>query len=513
MSKNILEMRNITKEFPGVKALDKVNFQVEKGEVHALCGENGAGKSTLMKILSGVYPYGTYTGDIVLKGEVQKFSNIADSEKKKIAIVYQELALVPQMTVAENIYLSNEPMIHKGLTIDDEKLNYMAKELLDKLGLDIPTNTLVRDLGVGVQQLVEIAKALSKDVEILILDEPTAALTDSEVEAFFRIIKDLQKKGITFIIITHKLEEIFEIANTVTVIRDGLTISSDPIEDLDEDKIIKLMVGRELDDRYPKEVHQGEEVIMEVKDFSVYDVMNNKELVKNVSFQVRKGEILGVAGLMGAGRTELVMGLFGAYGKNTSGTISIDGKEVNINSPKDAIKNGLALVTEDRKGNGLVLGQSVMVNTTLASLKKVLSGGVLDENKEIFHSNKYVDDLLIKTPSIEQLVKNLSGGNQQKVVIGKWLMTDPKILILDEPTRGIDVGAKYEIYNLMNKLAKKGVAVVMISSELPEIIGMSDRILVMHEGSIKGELPRGASQEEIMYFATGRRGNNGTSKA
>lgn len=509
MSEYILEMKGITKEFPGVKALDNVNFKVKKGEVHALCGENGAGKSTLMKVLSGVYPFGTYDGDIVLRGQVQKFNGIADSEKEKVAIVYQELALVPQMTVAENIYLANEPMMYGKTTIDDQKLNFMAKELLDKLGLYIPTNTLVRTLGVGIQQLVEIAKALSKDVEVLILDEPTAALTDSEVHTLFRIINELKEKGITFIIITHKLEEIFEISDTVTIIRDGQTISTHPIEDLDEDKIIKMMVGREITDRYPKVKHNSEDVILEVNNFSVIDpVIKGKKLVDNVSFQVKKGEILGIAGLMGAGRTELVMGLFGAYGKNASGEIILDGKSIVINSPKDAIKHGLALVTEDRKGNGLVLSQSIMVNTTLASLDKVLYNGILENNKEIAFTNKYVKDLKIKTPTIEQLAKNLSGGNQQKIVIGKWLMTDPKILILDEPTRGIDVGAKYEIYNLMNKLVESGVAVVMISSELPEIIGMSDRILVMHDGQFKGELMDGASQEEIMYFATGRRKNN-----
>lgn len=509
MSEYILEMKGITKEFPGVKALDNVNFKVKKGEVHALCGENGAGKSTLMKVLSGVYPYGSYEGDIILRGKVQQFSGIADSEKEKVAIVYQELALVPQMTVAENIYLANEPMMYSNTTIDDDKLNFLAKELLDKLGLNIPTNTLVRTLGVGVQQLVEIAKALSKDVEVLILDEPTAALTDSEVHTLFRIIKELKKKGITFIIITHKLEEIFEISDNVTIIRDGQTISTHPTSTLDEDKIIQMMVGREITDRYPKVKHTSEEIILEVNNFNVMDPINKgRKLVDNVSFNVKKGEILGIAGLMGAGRTELVIGLFGAYGKDASGEIILDGKHVKINSPKNAIKHGLALVTEDRKGNGLVLGQSIMVNTTLAALDRVLYNGVLEENKEIAFTNKYVRDLKVKTPTIEQLAKNLSGGNQQKVVIGKWLMTEPKILILDEPTRGIDVGAKYEIYNLMNDLVESGVAVVMISSELPEIIGMSDRILVMHEGKFKGELMDGASQEEIMYFATGRRNDN-----
>lgn len=508
MSEFILEMKNITKEFPGVKALDNVTFKVKKGEVHALCGENGAGKSTLMKVLSGVYPFGSYSGDIIINDEIQQFNNISDSENKGIAIVYQELALVPQMSVAQNIYLANEPIMYLNTTIDEQKLNYMAKELLDKLKLNIPTNTLVKTLGVGVQQLVEIAKALSKNVDILILDEPTAALTDSEVQTLFRIIKELKEKDITFIIITHKLEEIFEISDTVTTIRDGKTISTNKTNTLDEDKIIKMMVGREINDRYPKEIHKSEDIIMEVKNFSVYNpLIPDKKLVDNVSFKVKKGEILGISGLMGAGRTELVMGLFGVY-SNVEGEIYIDGKKVNIKTPKDAIKNGLALVTEDRKGNGLILSQSIMINTTLASLNKVLHRISLDNNKETFYTNKYVDQLKIKTPSIEQLVKNLSGGNQQKVVIGKWLMTEPKILILDEPTRGIDVGAKYEIYTLMNQLVKQGVAVVMISSELPEIIGMSDRILVMHEGSFKGELSSSATQEDIMYFATGRRDIN-----
>ncbi|KGG80533.1 D-ribose transporter ATP-binding protein [Caloranaerobacter azorensis H53214] len=506
MSEYILEMRGITKEFPGVKALDNVNFKVKRGEVHALCGENGAGKSTLMKILSGVYPYGTYKGDIVLKGEVQKFYGIKDSERKKIAIVYQELALVLQMTVAENIYLANEPLKFGGTTIDDDKLNYMAKELLNRLGIDINPVTKVGALGVGKQQLVEIAKALSKDVEVLILDEPTAALTETEVETLFRIIKELKKKGITFIIITHKLEEIFQIADTVTILRDGQTISTHSIEELDEDTIIKGMVGRELTERYPKVSHKGEEVILEVKNFTVYDPnMPYRKLVDNVSFKVKKGEILGISGLVGAGRTELVMGIFGAYDKLVEGEIFLDGKKIEIKSPSDAIRYGLALVTEDRKGNGLILDQSIMMNTTLAALDKVMTKGILDENKEILYSKKYVEELKVKTPSLEQKVGNLSGGNQQKVVLAKWLMTNPRVLFLDEPTRGIDVGAKYEIYNIMNKLVENGVAVVMISSELPEILGMSDRILVMHEGKIKGELEnKNVTQEEIMYYATGR---------
>lgn len=507
MSDYILEMRNITKEFPGVKALDRVNFEVSRGEVHALCGENGAGKSTLMKVLSGVYPYGTYDGDIVLNGEVQQFRHIKDSEEKKVAIVYQELALVPQMTVAENIFLANEPLKFGKTTIDDDRLNYMAKQLLDKLGLDLSPDTKVGSLGVGRQQLVEIAKALSKDVELLILDEPTAALTDSEVETLFRIIGELREKGISFIIITHKLEEIFAIGDTVTILRDGQTISTHNIDELDEDAIIKKMVGRELDERYPKIVHKGEETVLEVKNFTVKDPSNSgRILVDNVSFEVKKGEILGISGLVGAGRTELVMGIFGAYPAHSTGEIYLDGEEIKIKTPKDAIEKGLALVTEDRKGNGLILDQSITINTTLPALYKCMNNGVINDSKEIYHTNRYVEELKTKTPTIEQKLKNLSGGNQQKVVLGKWLMTDPKVLILDEPTRGIDVGAKYEIYNIMNQLVERGVAVVMISSELPEILGMSDRILVMHEGQFRGELYYGeATQEDVMYFATGRR--------
>lgn len=504
MHGHILEMKGITKEFPGVKALDNVNFRVKKGEIHALVGENGAGKSTLMKVLSGVYPTGTFDGDIIIDGKKRDFQNIKDSEECGISIIYQELALVHQMSVGENIFLNHEPTKLKGV-IDDDKLYYKTHKLLHKLKLNINPRMKVNSFGVGVQQLIEIAKALSKKTEILILDEPTAALTESEVEILFRILNNLKDHGVTSIIITHKLNEVFEISDTVTVLRDGKTIGTYDIEELDEDKIISRMVGRELIDLFPRVVHTPGKVIMEVKNFSVYDPdVPDRKLVDNVSLEIKEGEILGISGLMGAGRTELVMGIFGGFKGKVEGQIFIDGKEVKINTPMDAIKNKLALVTEDRKGNGLVLDQSILVNTTLASLDKVTNGITLNENEEIKWTDKFVKDLRTKTPSIEQKVKNLSGGNQQKVVLAKWLMTEPKILFLDEPTRGIDVGAKYEIYSIMNELVDQGVAVVMISSELPEIMGMSDRILVMGEGKLRGEVHyTRATQEKIMHFATG----------
>lgn len=497
-------MKNIIKEFPGVKALDDVNFKVKKGEIHALVGENGAGKSTLMKVLSGVYSHEEFTGDILINDNSMKFKNIKDSEKAGVAIIYQELALVPHMTVGENIFLNNEPLLVKGV-IDHEKLYYETQKVLDRLGLDINPRVKVNTFGVGIQQLIEIGKALAKNADILILDEPTAALTEGEVEILFRILNDLREKGVTCIIITHKLNEVFAMADNVTVLRDGHTIGTKHISELDEEKIISMMVGRELSELFPKEFHKNLGPIMEVKNFTVYDPeIEGRKIVDNVSFTINKGEILGIAGLMGAGRTELVMALFGASAGAATGEIYIEGKQVKINSPYDAIKNKLALVTEDRKGNGLVLEKSILVNTTLASLDRVSNGVVINENEEIKWTNKFVKELKTKTPSIEQKVQNLSGGNQQKVVIAKWLMTEPNILFLDEPTRGIDVGAKYEIYMIMNELIKQGVAVVMISSELPEVLGMSDRILVMREGKFVDEKTyHEATQENIMHAATG----------
>ncbi len=504
MSDYILEMKGITKEFPGVKALDNVSFKVQAGEVHALVGENGAGKSTLMKVLSGVHGCDTFDGHICINGEEKSFQGIRDSEESGVAIIYQELALVPQQTVGENIFLNNEPEIIKGI-IDDDALYFETQKLLDRLGLNINPRMKVINYGVGIQQMIEIAKALAKNTKILIMDEPTAALTESEVESLFRIINELRDQGVTCIIITHKLNEVFEISDTVTVLRDGKTVGTKLTKTLDEDKIISMMVGRELTDLFPREEHTPGEVIMEVKNFTVHDPdVDGRKLVDNVSFNIKRGEILGISGLMGAGRTELVMAMFGESKGPVEGELYMNGSKLEIRTPMDAIKNGMALVTEDRKGNGLVLNQSVAVNTTIASLNKILSGGQIDSNKEIKWTTKFVNDLNIKTPSIAQKVVNLSGGNQQKVVIAKWLMTEPEILFLDEPTRGIDVGAKFEIYSIMNELVKSGVAVVMISSELPEILGMSDRILVMHEGKFTGEMIyEDATQESVMHLATG----------
>lgn len=503
MGDYILEMRNITKEFPGVRALNNVNFKVRPGEIHALCGENGAGKSTLMKILSGVYSYGTYDGAIIINGEEQRFNNIASSEAAGIAIINQELTLVKQLTVGENIFLGNEPNKHG--VINWHQLYYESKKWMAAVKLDINPQTKVANLGVGHQQMVEIAKALSKKAKILILDEPSAALTENEVDTLMDILRTLKNNGVTCIYISHKINEIFEIADTVTVLRDGETIATKPIDQTTENEIIAMMVGRELSNRFPRINHETGEVIFEVKNYNVFDPDNpQRKLVDNVSFSVRRGEILGIAGLMGAGRTELMSSIFGGFPGESYGEVYINGQKVEIKSPLDAINNGLAMVTEDRKRYGLVLIHDVKKNLTLANLKKYCKSGVINANEEIHDSEKIVNTLSIKTPSLETKVNNLSGGNQQKVVVGKWLLTQPLILIMDEPTRGIDVGAKYEIYSIMNELKKQGVAIIMISSELPEILGMSDRILVIHEGKINGEFKHDeASQEKIMLAATG----------
>ncbi|NRF95671.1 xylose ABC transporter ATP-binding protein [Paenibacillus frigoriresistens] len=499
-----LEMKNITKEFPGVKALDKVSFHVKKGEVHALCGENGAGKSTLMKVLSGVYPTGTYEGEILIKGDHKHFHKIKDAEHSGVAIIYQELALVKEMTVAENLFLGNE---HEKYGIMNWERVYQETELwLKEVGLKgVKPDTITGTLGIGQQQLIEIAKALSKNAKILILDEPTAALTEQEVNILLQILRDFKKRGVACIYISHKLNEVFDIADTVTILRDGQTIASFPVSELNEDKVISLMVGREIKERFPRVEPKLGDIVLSVKNYVVYDSDNSyRKIIDDVSFHVRKGEILGIAGLMGAGRTELVMSLFGAYPGRRSGIVEINNKKVTIKDTEDAINKGIALVSEDRKKFGLVLNMSIQNNVTLASLGKVSTLGIINENKEIQHAKSYLDSLKIKANSIETIVGTLSGGNQQKAVLGKWLMTNPKILILDEPTRGIDVGAKFEIYNLINKLIMQGVAIIMISSELPEVLGMSHRILVLNEGKIAGEFDQyEANQENIMLAATG----------
>jgi D-xylose transport system ATP-binding protein len=505
MTAYALEMEEIIKEFPGVKALNRVSFKVKKGEIHALCGENGAGKSTLMKVLSGLYPTGTYEGTIKIDGQVKRFERIKDAEEAGIAIIYQELALVKELTIGENIFLGREP--RKGPGIDWDRLFFESRKWLKEVGLNVTPDTKIHSLGIGQQQLVEIARALSKNASILILDEPTAALTESEVETLIRILNELRDRGVTCIYISHKLNEVFALADTITVLRDGRSIDTRPTEELTEEMVISLMVGRELTELFPRVEHTPGDVVLEVRRLNAFDGDEpSKQVLHDVHLHVRKGEIVGVAGLMGAGRTELATAIFGGYEGKTEGEILVNGKLVRLQSPLDGIRNGIALVSEDRKRYGLVLDQSIKNNISLASLKKLSKHSVIDANEEIRSSNRYVSELMIKTPSIETAVGTLSGGNQQKVVLGKWLLTEPQVLILDEPTRGIDVGAKYEIYNLMNRLVAQGMAILMISSELPEVLGMSDRIYVMSEGKVAAEYDwREATQEKIMQAATGGR--------
>ena len=502
MADYILEMKNITKEFPGVKALDQVNLKVERGEIHALVGENGAGKSTLMNVLSGTYPFGSYTGDIVYNGKVCQFKTLHDSEEVGIVIIHQELALIPELSIGENMFLGNERKGRFG--IDWDRTYYEAEQHMKQVGLRDDATTLIKDIGTGKQQLVEIAKALSKNVKLLILDEPTSSLNEEDSKMLLDLLLSFKKEGMTSIIISHKLNEIAYVADKITVVRDGSTIETidNSNRDIDEDRIIRGMVGRELSDRYPAREHNiSSEIGMEVKNWNVYHpVYQEKKVVDNVSFNVHKGEIVGFSGLQGAGRTELAMSIFGkAYGTNISGELTIGGKPQHLKSERDAIHAGLAYVTEDRKGNGLVLPDSIAKNTTMARLEKVCNSGVIDENRENTVAEEYKEKLRTKAPSVQQAVGNLSGGNQQKVLLAKWMFADPEVLILDEPTRGIDVGAKYEIYGIMNDLVAQGKSVVMISSEMPELLGMCDRIYVMNEGSMVAEMPASeATQEKIM---------------
>jgi putative multiple sugar transport system ATP-binding protein len=504
MSSHILEMRSISKTFPGVKALDNVSFQVAEGEIHCLVGENGAGKSTLMKVLSGVHPHGSYTGDILFRGDVQTFHGISDSEHAGIAIIYQELALFPELSVYENILMGQE--ISKGLSIDWNETVKKATEMLKLVRLNVNPEALIKDLGIGQQQLVEIAKALCKNVKLLILDEPTAALNQDDAENLLRLILDLKKKGITSVLISHRLKEVIEIADVVTVLRDGKTICTldGRKGEVTEAVLIKNMVGREINNIYPPRTHKvGEEVVLEVDNWNAYSPKLGRAVLKDVKFKLRKGEIIGFAGLMGSGRTELAKSLFGnADGYEIEGDVTFHQKKRRFRNPGEAIDAGLAYASEDRKGNGLILIQDIKSNITLANLRKISSRGIVDVNQEVLQANQFKTALNIKTPSVEQTVVNLSGGNQQKVSIAKWLFVEPKILILDEPSRGIDVGAKYEIYTIMNKLVEQGMSIIMISSELPEILGMSDRIYVVSAGRIAGELSREeADQEKIMQLA------------
>lgn len=501
MGKIVLEMKNITKLFPGVKALDNVNLSVEEGEIHALAGENGAGKSTLMNVLSGVYPYGSYSGDIKFNKDICRFKEIKDSERLGIVIIHQELALIPELSIAENIFLGNEQS-RRGV-IDWELTRNKAKQLLKKVGLNESPDILISDIGVGKQQLVEIAKALSKNVLLLILDEPTASLNDEDSKILLNLLLELKSQGVSSIIISHKLNEISQVADKITVIRDGASIETidNSNKEIDEDRIIRGMVGRDILERYPKRNSKIGEVSFEVKNWNVYDPLNcSKKVLENINIKVKKGEVVGIAGLMGAGRTEFAMSIFGkAYGKNISGKIIKDGEEVIFKDVKDAINKGLAYVTEDRKGSGLNLIDDIKTNITMANISKISPKGIVDSNEEIKISEDFKRKMKIKCSSIEQIVGNLSGGNQQKVVLSKWIFSEPDILILDEPTRGIDVWAKYEIYTLINDLVDQGKSIIVISSEMPEVIGLSDRIYVMNEGKIVGELSKeNATQENIM---------------
>ncbi len=496
-------MKNITKTFPGVKALDNVNLKVEEGEIHALVGENGAGKSTLMNVLSGIYPYGTYEGDIIYKGDVCKFEKIKDSEEKGIVIIHQELALVPYMTIGENMFLGNER--GKRFAVDWDETYGKADEYLRMVGLNESSKTLIKDIGVGKQQLVEIAKALSKNAKLLILDEPTSSLNETDSKALLNLLLKFKKQGMTSIIISHKLNEVSYVADKITVIRDGSTIETltKNVDEINEDRIIKGMVGRDLTDRFPKRKEKKiGEVSLEVKNWTVYHpIYHDKKIVDNVSMKVHKGEVVGISGLMGAGRTELAMSIFGhSYGQNISGELYLNGKKEELKTIREAIEKKLAYVTEDRKGNGLVLSNTIRENTSMANFKGISNkSGVIDRDLEYKIAADYVQKLKTKCPSVEQNVGNLSGGNQQKVLLAKWMFADPDVLILDEPTRGIDVGAKYEIYCIINDLVAEGKSVIMISSEMPEVLGMCDRIYVMNEGRMVGELSgEEVTQELIM---------------
>ncbi|ALC24890.1 multiple monosaccharide ABC transporter ATP-binding protein [Streptomyces pristinaespiralis] len=500
----ILEMRSIGKTFPGVRALSDVTLTVAPGEVHAICGENGAGKSTLMKVLSGVHPHGSYEGDILFQGEHCAFKDIRASEDRGIVIIHQELALVPYLSIAENIFLGNEHAT-RGIISWNETLRHAAA-LLRRVGLREHPQTRVADIGVGKQQLVEIAKALSKKVKLLILDEPTAALNDEDSAKLLALIKELREQGIASIIISHKLGEIAEVADRVTVIRDGRTIETLGVRDGDmtEDRIIRGMVGRDLDHRFPERTpytgEPGEHPALEIRDWTVHHPIDQqRKVVDQVSVDVRRGEIVGIAGLMGAGRTELAMSVFGrSYGRNISGTVLKDGKEIRTRTVPEAVGHGIAYVTEDRKHYGLNLIDTIGRNITMSALSKVARRGVVDEHEERRVAESYRRSMNIKAPTVFEQVGRLSGGNQQKVVLSKWIFAGPDVLILDEPTRGIDVGAKFEIYTVIDRLAAEGKAVVFISSELPELLGMCDRIYTMSAGRLTGEVPRGRATQEVL---------------
>lgn len=505
MDDMILEMQGIVKEFSGVKALKDVSFTVKRGEIHALCGENGAGKSTLMKVLSGVYPHGTYQGDIVFNQKKLTIGNIRDAEQAGIAIIHQELALFKELPVYENIFIGNE--ISSGGRINIPAMLARTQELLQEMKLEVSPYMPVKQLGTGQQQLVEICKALSKKATLLILDEPTASLSEGEVEILIDILGQLKAKGVTCIYISHKLDEVLRLADTVTVIRDGRSIGSCPANQLTKDDIVRMMVGREITDLYPKQIHVRNEEVFTVKNYTVYSVSNpGKKLVDDASFSLKRGEVLGFAGLVGAGRTELVSAIYGFHNGKCHGEVYLEGNRLHIQHPKDSLKRGIAMIPEDRKRHGIIEIMSVRKNMTLANIEKYRRAmDCIDDCQELNDANSYMDRLKIKAPGLDTRIKNLSGGNQQKVVLAKYLLRKVKVLILDEPTRGIDVGAKYEIYNLINSLTAGGISIILISSDLPEVLGMSDRILVMNAGRIKGEFinSKDLDQEQIMHCAVG----------
>jgi D-xylose transport system ATP-binding protein len=501
----ILDIQNVTKQFPGVTALSDVSIQIRRGEIHCLCGENGAGKSTLIKILSGVYPWGSYEGNILYEGKELKLGDrsIRQAIEEGIAVVYQELTLVPLITVGENIFLGKEPVEHGSINWD--RLYADTQQILTKYHLDIQPQAIVNQLGVGKMQMTEIAKALSENARVLILDEPTSALTDAEIEKLMEILRTLKEHGVTCIYISHKVEEFFRIGDTITVLRDGKVVTTQPAQALNLEKLVGYMVGREMKERFPKGNRKPGEVIFEVQDLHAQDPdRTDREVLKGVSLDLRKGEILGIAGLMGSGRTELVMTIFGEYGKITQGKVKLDGRELELNNSHQAMLQGISLVPEDRKRHGLVLIQSVLKNISLANLDQFASWFRIDDAAELAASLRFAKSLAIKAPNLHVPCDSLSGGNQQKVVISKWLMSKPQVLIMDDPTRGIDVGAKYEIYKLMNDLTEQGISIIMISSELEEVLGMSDRVMVMHEGKSTCTLDiADATQEKIMALATG----------
>src|SRR5512136_548226 len=498
----ILEFKNVTKKFPGVTALSDVSFQIQRGEIHGICGENGAGKSTLMKILSGVYPWGTYEGQVVYEGQELKLENrsIRQAIEEGIAIVYQELTLVPAMTVGENIYLGKEPV--EAGSINWDRLYSDTQQILTKYRLDVQPQDVIKNLGVGKMQMTEIAKALSEDAKVLILDEPTSALADAEIEKLMEILHTLKEQGVTCIYISHKIDEFFRITDNVTVLRDGKFVTTQPTSTLTPEKVVSYMVGREMKERFPKGNRHPGEVIFEVQD--LHATRADREVLKGVSLDLRRGEILGIAGLMGSGRTELVMTIFGEYAKITQGSIKLEGRAVTVTNSHSAMEQGISLVPEDRKRYGLVLMQTILKNISLPNLDRFAGFMRINQNAEVAESLRIAKELAIKAPNLYVPAETLSGGNQQKVVIAKWLLSSPKILIMDDPTRGVDVGAKYEIYKLMNELAEQGIAIIMISSELEEVLGMSDRVMVMWQGRSNGVLnTQEATQEKVMAMATG----------